>query len=63
MNKITEIKALDVDIFLVTLDVQSLYTNIPHERGPEALGFYLQDGTDFPPSEFICELASLGLKN
>lgn len=63
MNKIAEIKALAGDIFLVTPDVQSLYTNIPHERRTEALGFYLQDGTDFPPSEFLCELASLGLKN
>lgn len=63
MNKITEIEALAGDISLVTLGVQSLYTNIPHERGTEALGFYLQDGTDSPPSEFIGELASLGLKN
>lgn len=60
MNTMAEIKA--GDIFLVALDVQSLSTNIPHERGPDALGFFLQHGTDFPPSELICELASLGLE-
>ncbi len=47
---------------MVTLDVERLYTNIPHERGLDALGFYLQDRTDLPLSEFIFELASLVLK-
>lgn len=61
INKISEITDLPADILLVTLDVESLYTNISHERGLDALGFYLQDHTDLPPSHFIIELASLVL--
>lgn len=62
INKISEIKDLPVDTLLVTLDVESLYTNISHDRGLDALGFYLQDRTDLPPSHFIVELASMVLK-
>ena len=62
INKISEIKDLPRDTILVTLDVESLYTNISHERGLDALGFYLQGRTELPPSVFICELASLVLK-
>lgn len=40
INKISEITDLPADILLVTLDVESLYTNISHDRGLDALGFY-----------------------
>lgn len=56
------LNSLQSDILIVTMDLESLCTNISHDRGLEALGFYLRDHDTTPPSEFICELASLVLK-
>ena len=40
INKIKDIKLKD-NSYLVTLDVSSLYTNIPHEEGMEACCYFL----------------------
>ncbi len=44
----------------LTLDISSLYTNITHENGLNALMYYLAEhnGTSFPPSDFLVEMAS-----
>ncbi len=64
INKISELQELPPDTILATFDVESLYTNISHERGMVALEYYLQDRHEdlCPPSAFICDLASLILK-
>lgn len=48
----------------MTLDITSLYTNIPHDGGLEALNFYLQqrDSTLNPPNCFITDLARFVMK-
>lgn len=52
------------DCFLVTLDVESLYTNINHDDGLNALEYFLQSRPmDSPPSEIILQLTELILKN
>ena len=55
------------DVLLVTFDVVSLYTNIPHNVGLEALDYWLEN---YPESlharfniEFILECAKLILQN
>ncbi len=39
------LKTIDLpdEILFVTFDVESLYTNIPHEGGVEAMEFFLRD--------------------
>lgn len=43
INKISELQNLPSDTILATFDVESLYTNISHERGITALEYYLQN--------------------
>ena len=64
INNISEISDLPEDTWLLTLDVTSLYTNIAHEAGLDALKFYLsqRDQTVKPPNQFIIDLASYVLK-
>ncbi|MEE6468220.1 hypothetical protein FKM82_008209 [Ascaphus truei] len=59
---ITKQSALSLDltdVLLVTLDVSSLYTNIPHQEGMEAVRSHLHctGRGDGPPSE--CQLKVL----
>ncbi len=51
--------------FLVTLDVESLYTNIAHDDGLKALQHFLMNRPidSLPPSEFIIQLTEWTLKN
>lgn len=42
--------------YLVTMDVESLYTNIDHQQGLIALKHYLSGIRDSAPSEFLLEL-------
>lgn len=49
--------------FLVTFDVESLYTNIPHVGGLEALNFYLTPKKDTLPVELLMELTEFILKS
>ena len=64
INNISCITDLPEDVFLVTFDVSSLYTNIPHDGGVEALGYYLnnRDTTVNPPNQFIIDLTNLVMK-
>lgn len=43
INKMSCITDSQGNILLLTLGITSLYTNIPHEGGLEALNFYLRD--------------------
>lgn len=48
---------------LVSLDVTSLYTNIPHVGGIEAVAAFMNLRSDpSPPTEFILDLLELGLQ-
>lgn len=64
INKISGLSGLTDDSYLLTLDVSSLYTNIPHEEGLEALHFYLRnrEDTEKPPTEFLIQLATFVMK-
>lgn len=65
INKISTLNDIPEDAILLTLDVTSLYTNIPHEGGLEALKFFLQnrDNTVNPPNDFILDLAGLVMRH
>lgn len=63
LNKISKIDDMTWD-FLVTLDVESLYTNISHVDGLRAISHYLSDRDGMmPPSNFIVELTDWVLNN
>ena len=53
------------DTFLVTLDVSSLYTNIPHEDGVDACKYFLDKGTHVGKlsSDEVARLIKLVLEN
>ena len=50
MQLIYDIPPLPQNTFLVTADVSSLYTNIPHDEGIEAAAFYIDKHRDTLPS-------------
>jgi hypothetical protein len=50
LNKIPE--DVDPDTLLVTFDVTSLYTNIPHEFGVEALTYWIEKYPELIPGNF-----------
>ena len=55
--KLTAIDNLPDDALLVSLDVTSLHTNIPHNEGIGACRFFLQKRTNkHVPTETICDL-------
>ncbi|KAL2101113.1 hypothetical protein ACEWY4_002874 [Coilia grayii] len=52
------------DVWLATLDVVSLYTNIPHDKGIAAMTYFLEQRTDtHPPTHFLIEIISKLLHN
>ena len=54
LNKLHSISILPNDILLVTLDVSSLYTNIPHTEGIQAARLHLHERTSkTPPTETV----------
>ncbi|KAJ8027654.1 hypothetical protein HOLleu_32855 [Holothuria leucospilota] len=59
LNKLATIETVPDNSLLVTMDVTSLYTNIPHDDGVRACGKFLDS---FPvnhiPTEVICSLIS-----
>ena len=57
LNKISDVTDLSENVFLLTLDVSSLYTNISHDEGLHALSVYLEnrDNTANPPNKFIID--------
>lgn len=64
IEKCTTISNLPEETFLLTLDITSLYTNIPHDGGLEALAFYLQDRSHIShhPNQLIIDLAEFVMK-
>ena len=62
LNKISVLTNLQ-NHFLVTMDVESLYTNIDHNDGLEAMRFYLSDRDVLPPTDFIVELTDWIIHN
>lgn len=62
---IETLKSVDLgedEIFLLTMDVTSLYTNIPHDIGLAALEFFLDIRPDCsPPTAFLTEMARMVL--
>ncbi|XP_063064237.1 uncharacterized protein LOC134456700 [Engraulis encrasicolus] len=64
LKKLEEIRKVD-NAFLVTMDVEALYTNIAHEEGLEALRYFLQQrpNTNSPPTDFLVDLTNWTLRN
>ena len=64
LNKIKEIKNIGSG-YLVTMDFDSLYTNIAHEEGLTALKHYLERRPPelMPPAAFLVELTKWTLHN
>ena len=64
IKKVKKIKFYSKDSYLVTLDVSSLYTNIPHEDGIQACKSFLEkDGISTERITEIEELMKLVLEN
>ena len=59
INKLASVKTIPPEVLLVTMDVTSLYTNIPHVGGVEACSKFLNDHrvTDIS-TDVICSLIS-----
>lgn len=54
LNKVESLPNLQKEDFLCTMDVTSLYTNVPHTEGLEALRHFLdQRETHIPPTDFF----------
>ncbi|XP_063077568.1 uncharacterized protein LOC134467623 [Engraulis encrasicolus] len=51
------------NVYLVTFDVESLYTNIPHEGGLEAMAHYLESQDDGLPTELLLNMTRFILKS
>ena len=63
LHKLRELPVLSPESLLVTLDVSSLYTNIPHDEGINACEEFLNTRTDqSPPTKDLCQLIQLILK-
>ena len=63
LNKLKTIPSLPTNVLLVTLDVKSLYTNIPHEEGITACHTALRTrNIEHPPTEDLVSLISYILK-
>lgn len=62
INKIRKLPQLSKDSFLVTMDVSSLYSNIPHSEGIEACQYFMRNGCKSEKSiQCISELIELVL--
>lgn len=62
INRLKMTKLPNADCLLVTLDIASLYTNIPHSGGLEAVEFFLnQASTSKPSAECVSSLTELVL--
>ena len=65
LQKLKQIPKLSTNALLVTLDVSSLYTNIPHEDGIDACKYFLNNNvsTSKLAPEELCELIKVVLEN
>ena len=65
ITKIKQFQVISQKTYLVTLDVSSLYTNIPHEDGIKACRYFLENNSHSSGSLSIdnfCSLITLVLK-
>ena len=66
ITKLKQFQVTSQKTYLVTLDVSSLYTNIPHEDGIEACQYFLENNGHSSGSlsiDNVCSLIELVLKN
>ncbi|KAL2080587.1 hypothetical protein ACEWY4_024380 [Coilia grayii] len=63
LKLLCDIHVPERNAFLVTFDVESLYTNIPHEGGLQAMDYYLMSKKDTLPAELLMELTKFILKS
>lgn len=65
LNKIKELQNIGPESFLVTMDVEALYTNIEHQQGLEALTYFLKlrPASEMPPTDFLLSLTEWTLTN
>ena len=65
LNKIKELNNIGTASFLVTMDVESLYTTTEHEQGLAAMHHFLstRPETEMPPTEFIVSLTERTLNH
>ena len=65
LNKMKELNNIGTVSFLVTMDMESLYTTIKHEQGLAAMHHFLstRPETEMPPTEFIVSLTEWTLKS
>ena len=65
LNKLEAIHSVNDTTFLATMDVNSLYTNIDHKEGLEALHHFLQKRADntAPPTDFVLALTEWTLNS
>ena len=57
LNKLANLRKLPNDAILVTLDVSSLYTNIPHNQGIDECCHFLDTRSNkHIPTETLCDL-------
>ena len=67
--KLIETRKLPEKCLLASIDVSSLYTNIPHEDGKQSILYYLRTNPDTytqpeqPLPEVLAELTEIVLKN
>ena len=60
LNKLKAVQNFEKDSFLCTMDITSLYTNVPHIEGLEALTHFLNERqTRTPPTDFLVGLSRL----
>ena len=64
LNKLALLNNIE-HCYLVTMDVEALYTNIDHEEGLNALSHYLntRPASSTPPTEFLLTLTKWTLEN
>ena len=63
LNRVASLPRFQPGWLLVTLDVSSLYTNIPHAEGVKACRDTLNKRTSYsPPTDDLCELIELILR-
>lgn len=63
LNKIDSLKNMQDGVFLCRMDVNSLYTNVPHTEGLEALKYFLdRRESSTPPTDFLVKMTELILK-
>lgn len=65
LNKITQLQNIGSDTYLVTMDVEALYTNIEHTQGLAALTHFLsrRSESEMPPTDFLLSLTKWTLNN